>query len=157
MSKWTDGDDWMVHPRIFAELDAAWGPHTVDRFASHMNHLTPRFNSRFWCPGTEGVNAFAFDWRRDNNWVNTPFGLIPRVLQHMHACGASGTLIVPHWISRPWWPMLQPSAGSWAGFVAAVRPLPRIRDLFLPGPLAGNTVAMDAPRWDIFALRVVFS
>ena len=157
VSKWTDGDDWMVNPRVFAALDAEWGPHTVDRFASHTNHLTPRFNSRFWCPGTEGVNAFAFDWSGDNNWVNPPFCLIPRVLHHMCACGASGTLLVPRWISWPWWPLLQLREGHWAPFVVAARPLRRAPDLFLPGPFAGNTVAMAAPRWDVIALRVVFA
>ena len=157
VSKWTDGDDWMVNPRVFAALDAEWGPHTVDRFASHTNHLTLHFNSRFWCPGTEGVNAFAFDWSGDNNWVNPPFCLIPRVLHHMRACGASGTLLVPRWISRPWWPLLQPREGHWAPFVVAARPLRRAPDLFLPGPFAGNTVAMAAPRWDVITLRVVFA
>ncbi|MCG8672764.1 MAG: hypothetical protein MI867_25410 [Pseudomonadales bacterium] len=157
VSKWRDEEDWMLNPREFARLDRQWGPHTCDRFASHTNHLTPRFNSRFWCPGTAGVNAFAFDWGRENNWLNPPFSLIPKVLRHMRACAASGTLIVPRWVSRPWWPLLQPAPGRWAPFVTAVTPLPRSPDLFLPGPLGGNTVAMAAPRWEVLALRVVFS
>ena len=47
----------------------------MDRFASHTNHLCPRFNSAFYCPGTEAVDAFSQDWGGENNWVNPPFGL----------------------------------------------------------------------------------
>ena len=40
-------DDWMLNPLVFGELDALWGPHTVDRFADGYNSLIPRFNSRY--------------------------------------------------------------------------------------------------------------
>ena len=54
-----DYADWQLNPIIFAELDSLWIPHTVDRFASHNNALLPRFNSRYWFPGTEAVDAFT--------------------------------------------------------------------------------------------------
>ena len=86
-----------------------------------------------------------FEWGRENNWLNLPFSLIPKVLQHLRACKAVGTLIVPHWVSWPWWTLFQPAPGRWAPFVTGVVPLPHVADLFLPGPLGGNTVAMAAP------------
>ena len=33
LSRIVDYSDWFLNPAVFAELDAAWGPHTVDRFA----------------------------------------------------------------------------------------------------------------------------
>ena len=42
-------------------------PHAMDRFANHENTQLPRFNSRFWCPGTEAVDAFSVSWAGENN------------------------------------------------------------------------------------------
>ena len=61
-------DDWSVHPAIFQRLDVMWGPHMVDRFASFFNTQLPRFNSQFWNPESEAVNAFTCDWHGENNW-----------------------------------------------------------------------------------------
>ena len=33
LSRLVDYDDWMFNPAIFRQLDALWGPFTVDRFA----------------------------------------------------------------------------------------------------------------------------
>ena len=44
-------------PLSFHRIDLVWGPHTVDRFASHVNAKLPGFNSRFWNP--EGIDAFV--------------------------------------------------------------------------------------------------
>ena len=37
ISRIVDHDDWMLNPMVFSELDALWGPHTVDRFADEYN------------------------------------------------------------------------------------------------------------------------
>ena len=58
-SKVVDTDDWMLNPLHSHQLDILWGPHTVDRFASHNSFQLPRFCSRWWCPGTETVDAFT--------------------------------------------------------------------------------------------------
>ena len=79
--KLEDTDDWQLNPAIFEELNIKWHRHTVDRFASDLNALCPRFFSRFYTPGCEGVDAFAHHWGRgENNWINPPFGLIGRTL-----------------------------------------------------------------------------
>ena len=54
-----DVDDWMVDPMLFQQLDALWGPHTVDCFASFYNAQLPRFFSRCWNPHSEVVDAFS--------------------------------------------------------------------------------------------------
>ena len=88
-----------------------WDPHSVDRFANHENTQLPRFNSRFWCPGTEAVDAFSVSWAGENNWLVPPIFLIPKVLNHMVALGGRATLVVPAWPSAPFWPFIFTNGG----------------------------------------------
>lgn len=159
LSKLHDRDDWMLNSKYFRILDKLWGPHTFDRFASATNKQCGQFNSRFWCPGSAGVNALAYDWVGENNWVNPPFALIGKVLLHMKSCKAVGTLIVPWWPKREWWPLLRSRNGAgWASYVVGVRCLnvTRQADVFLPGPGSANTIVVGAPKWAVYALRVDF-
>ena len=63
-----DSDDWSIHTAVFQQLELLWGPHIVDRFANYVNTQLSRFNSRFWNPGSEAVDAFTCDWAGENNW-----------------------------------------------------------------------------------------
>ena len=58
LSRIVDLDDWSVNPELVRLVDSRWGPHTVDRFSSFYNVQIGRFNSRFWNPGSEAVDAF---------------------------------------------------------------------------------------------------
>ena len=49
-------------------LEATWGPHTVDKFATPYNAQVKRFNSHYPCPGSEAVDAFPVNWFGENNW-----------------------------------------------------------------------------------------
>ena len=69
----------------------------------------------FWDPGSEAVDAFACNWAGENNWSCPPMFLVPRLLRHAQSTKAQGTLIVPHWVSSPFWPVLlnqAPQAGA---------------------------------------------
>ena len=95
--------EWVIHPSIFRQLDLMFGPHTVDRFATVSTALLPTYNSRFADPGSTGVDALGqTDWGAENNWVNPPFRLIPRVLDVIEAQRADATLIAPMWPGQPW-------------------------------------------------------
>ena len=59
VSRIVDHDDWSLDPCLFQVIDASWGPHTIDCFASQHNALLPRFHSRFWVPGCEAVDTFT--------------------------------------------------------------------------------------------------
>jgi hypothetical protein len=37
LSRYSDCDDWGIHSNVFEELNALWGTHTVDRFATDYN------------------------------------------------------------------------------------------------------------------------
>jgi hypothetical protein len=39
-----DNDDFRLDPVLFAELDARFGRHSIDRFASALYTLLPRYN-----------------------------------------------------------------------------------------------------------------
>ena len=62
MSRTIDFDDYTIHDDVFRMLDCKWGPHTVDRFACSYNAKVSRYNSRFYQPGTEAVDAFTQNW-----------------------------------------------------------------------------------------------
>ena len=154
LSRVVDEDDWMVHPMIFHQLDLLWGPHTVDRFANVDNRQLERFNSRFWDPETEAVDAFTVNWGDGINWWCPPVGLVPRLVQHASKTKAVGTLIVPQWISAPFWPILFPE-GSPANFVQAVVQLPQV-DWVLTQGRSGKTLFNGPPNTNIIALQLDF-
>ena len=54
LSRRENCDDWMLDL-----LEAWYGPHRVERFASANNTHLARFNSEFNSPGSEGVDAMA--------------------------------------------------------------------------------------------------
>ena len=95
ISRIIDPDDWMLRRDLFLYIDNIWGPHTVDRFASEHNAQLPKFNSRFWNPGSEAIDSFTVNWYGENNWWCPPLYLVLRLLYHAKTCKAVGTLIVP--------------------------------------------------------------
>ena len=59
ISRLIEFDDCELNDVISQGLDELWGPHTVDRFACSYYAKLPRFNSRFFQPGSEAVDAFC--------------------------------------------------------------------------------------------------
>ena len=109
------------------------GPYSIDRFASPYNTQLARFNSRFWSPSAEAIDAFTLDWSQENNWLCPPVCLITRVIPHLRACSAQGTLIVPFWPSASFWPVLVPQPEVFMPGVIDSFTLPRVKDTFIPG------------------------
>eukprot|EP00731_Ephydatia_muelleri_P008538 Em0004g876a len=125
ISRIVDYDDWQISPALFYYLEEAWGPYSVDRFADNFNTQLSRFNSRFACPGSEAVDTFTVHWGGgENNWWCPPPSLVARVVRHAETCKANGTLVVPHWESAPYWPLLCPDGMMFASFVGASEVLP---------------------------------
>ena len=96
LSRVVDFDDWSVSTAFFDYIASLFGSFTVDRFASHYSAKCARFYSKFWCPSSEGVDAFSVDWAGENNWLVPPVYLIGRTIFHLEACGARGVLVVPY-------------------------------------------------------------
>jgi hypothetical protein len=94
-SKILDFDDWAVSPLVLQYFNNLWGPFLIDRFADNRNKHVEIFNCHSWRPGTSAVDAFAFDWSGNNNWLVPPVHLVNKVIQYMIKCWAEGTLVVP--------------------------------------------------------------
>lgn len=106
LSRLNPNTEWQMNPSTFKEIDMKWGPHTVDRFSTFQNKLLPRFNTRFFDPRAEATDTMSTSWQKENNWVNPPFRLIPRILKKISQEQALVTLIAPLWTSAPWFPLL---------------------------------------------------
>lgn len=113
--------DYRLRPQIFRLLDEAWGPHSIDRFASSENKQTSRFCSHFFHPEAVWVDSFSTSWAGETNWLFPPAtpSAISRTIAHLCADGARGTLIVPMAPWSAWRPLLRPR-DAWAPFVLAV-------------------------------------
>ena len=151
-SRIVDHDDYMLNPSVFTWLDELWGPHSVDRFASPNNAQLDRFNTRFWAPGIEAVDAFTCNWGTDINWLFPPVYLAPRVIRHAQAAAAKGTLIVSRWVSDPFWPLLFPNGTEPADFIIEWLELPLSDALILAG-LLGSNLFFDLPNTPMLAVR----
>lgn len=121
LSRFKDFDDWEVVPEIFQQLDAQFGPHTVDCFANYRNAKVPRFFSRFWNPNTAGVDAFYQDWSNEIAWVVPPLPIVPRVILFMYHNKCKGTIVVPHWPSAAYWPILFQQFGQFVTKTVTIR------------------------------------
>ena len=111
MSRSFDCDDWEISDKVFSILDSILGPHSIDRFASNYNSKCFRFNSRWWLPGAEAVNALDQCWEGECNWMVPPPRLIVLCLSKLKHDRACGTLVVPEWFSAPFWVQLVDAYG----------------------------------------------
>ena len=154
LSRINDRDDWEVSDQVYQYYEQLWGLHTVDRFATHYNNKCARFNSKYWCPGTEGIDAFDQCWSNENNWIVPPPSLIPRVINKILREKASSTLIVPEWKSSPYWPLLL-DGEHFKSFILHWSYLPN--EKIITHGKSKKSVFADFPRkFKILALRIDF-
>ncbi len=119
---------YRLRPAVFGMLDAAWGPHTIDRLATKdsCQSLQPphagRFCALFFHPDAVWTDAFSAPWAGEVNWVFPPFPFVGEAITALRSSGAPGTLIAPESRSEVWWPMLQ-ARSSWAPDIWEVRRL----------------------------------
>ncbi|CAH3199245.1 unnamed protein product [Porites evermanni] len=78
----------------------------VDCFANYYTAKLPRFFSRFWNPGTSGIDFFAQELSSENCLVVPPVSLVARVIHYLSLQKAMATLVVPLWPSSSFWPLL---------------------------------------------------
>lgn len=152
LSRCTDSDDWSVQYWVFKMCDNLWGPHQIDRFADTDNRKCRRFNSRWWCVDTNGVDAFTFSWEGVNNWLVPPPRLLCQCIVKLRGDLAQGTLIVPHWESAAFWPMLR-SDSNFVNFVVDYRSLGRM-NITSPGKGNNGCFGKSVLSFEMLALRL---
>lgn len=145
LSRLLSPHEWKLHRNMFRYIDSHFGPHTIDRFASLRTAQLPRYNSLWWDPGSEAIDAMAQDWSQENNFINAPFKLIPRILRKIQEEKAVATIIAPDWPAQPWYRTL-------LRMTTHTLPLPNspktvMRLGTIPEPLRNR-------RWRLFAWRI---
>ncbi len=156
LSKHVDYDDWTTSDSFFSELNADWGPYTIDRFASSKNAKIRRYNSLFWNPGCEAVDAFTQDWSGENNWLVPPVFLISRAIRHARDCRAKGSIIVPLWESAPFWPLLRCGADCYREFVQGATVYHNVGDILELGDYQKSLLGSDQFTAPIMAIHFRF-
>ena len=106
LSKYVDVDDWATTEEFFTILSQKWGPYTIDRFANSENKKLGRFNSRFFCHGSAGVDAFSQNWEGANNYIVPPIRDIIAVIDKISTKHVTGVLVTPYWVSGNFWALL---------------------------------------------------
>lgn len=157
-SKLFDFDDWSISQHMFNFFNQKWGPFSVDRFADSNNNKLDNFNSRFWTPGSKGVDAFAFDWCEDNNWLVPPIHLVCRVLNHLRICKGKGVIIVPLWRSALFWPLLwNCDEKKFNYFVVDSLEFQKPKNFFVAGSDKNSIFAQSPFVSNVLALKLDFS
>ena len=154
LSRCKDSDDWEISPVLFQSLDSQWGIYTVDRFASHLNNKCKRFNSRWWVPGTEAVDALLQFWGRDLNWLVPPPRLIAKCFDKMQSEEANGTMVIPQWKSSPFWPCLLNAEGEFKRCISEVKNLGKI-GVTVSGNGNNGFFSKDQLPFDMLALKIM--
>ena len=90
---------------------------------------------------------------RTCSWWWPPIHLVPRVFRHTQYAKVNGTLIIPQWLSSPFWPLLFPDGLCWQS-VKGVIELPISDALILPGQPDAN-LFNGLPNMPLLVLRLV--
>ena len=90
------------------------------------------------------------------NWWCPPVFLIPTVLRHSQNCQCKGILVVQHWLSAPFWPLICPTGTSFVPFVWDWCDLPLSEQLFLNGRGANGFFSSSIPTSRVLALLLDF-
>lgn len=143
LSREHDSTEWTLDTGTFAALDAAYGPHSIDLFASDTSARCPRFYSRWLCPGTLATNALRQDWTGENAWANPPFHLMGAVISHIIRTGATVTLVAPVWRAQQWWQRAVTHCTEW-------HILPKEAGVYLHG---SQCLPARAPFWRTAVFR----
>lgn len=148
--------DCMLTDLAWHDLEARWGPHTVDLMSldSNVHHgpdgLALRHFSPWATPNSAGVNLFAQTLQADDNaYVFPPLAMIGPALRFLLSSDCQLTIVVPDLFPRRfWWPLVTGRAfdelrlGSKAQLDVLL--FPTRAGTFEPRPLD----------WDLWAFRL---
>ena len=142
--------DWsqaMLAPTLFRMIDAVWGPHQLDCFASATNAQLEHYVSLRIDTDCLYPDFLGHPWpERFNCWAFPPYILLPRLLSKIQEEGAECTVLMPVWPEMPWWPL--------AFYLLAASPLllPQSPD-FLHTQLPQGK-GTGCPKWRSIACRL---
>ncbi len=156
LSKVSDFDDWSINDVIFQFAQGRWGQFTCDLFADHRNNKCEKFYSKFWCPGSAGMNAFAQCWTHEFAWVVPPPDKVLETLRKMKSDKAKGVLICPKWLSASFWPILCPN-GEYLWQAKDYIEYERPSNLFVAGSQKDSIFAAERFNSNVLMMLINFS
>ena len=99
--------EWALDTEIFDNMLAGFSVKPdIDLFASRINYKCKQYVSYQPDPGAYAVDAFHLPWKDFCFYAFPPFCIIQKVLRKVTVDQATGILVVPHWPTQPWWPLL---------------------------------------------------
>ena len=142
--------EWRISPTYFQRLEKKWGPHSIDMFASHLNHQTPRYVSWKPEPTAWATDAMSLNWNHLGRlYLCPPWNLLAQVIAKLQREQTSATLITPWWPTAIWFPVLKN--------LAQPRPLQIPRSMVLPPPGYDASVLQGNPHWSLTAWNIRFA
>ena len=101
-----DHTEWKLDPQIFKRITNKFGSPEIDLFASCLNKQCAKYSSWHLDPEASFVDAFSVNWNNLFSYAFSPFSLIGRGLEKIHANQAQDILMVPQSMSQSWYPKL---------------------------------------------------
>jgi hypothetical protein len=155
LSREREEGNWKMDPALFQALDkhfggsdSRWTAHTVDCFASFANTQIPsKFYTRFPDPSHMPVDFFRQTPTEENLYVNPPWALLTRVVEHLVHHRAVATVVAPYWPRQAWFQRLKALSTHPPVF------LPVNPDLFRPTS-TGHRPIFKNPSWKVIAFRI---
>ena len=86
--------------------------------------------------------------------TRAPVSFIPRVIRHLTHCKAAGTLIVPQWVSSPFWPMLFGIESPYHSLVEGIITFTDVAGIFVMG---SSKSIFDGSKFKSYVLAVRLS
>lgn len=103
--EYKDDVEWSLKQEVFDQIcNRLKLMPDIDLFASRLNKKVTRYSAWQPDPGAEYIDAFTGFWGKEGEtiYVFPPFAILPRVLQKFRQDGAEGLVIVPFWVTKPW-------------------------------------------------------
>lgn len=99
--------EWSLADWAFTKIQNKFGEPKIDLFASRLNKKCLKFVSWIRDPEAYRVDAFTLNWSEFDFYAFPPFSLILRVLQKIINDKAEGIVVIPLWVSQPWYPVFK--------------------------------------------------
>ena len=104
LSRFQQDSEWELSRKGFGLVDALYGPHSIDLFASEENAKLPRFYSMLGGGRAVGDNALLQSWEGEKAYAAPPWKLIGAAVRKLSSCSrVECTLVVPDFPGAKWY------------------------------------------------------
>lgn len=88
--------EWSINSLFFQRLDSAWGPHSVNLFATAVNAKVPWYASWLHEETAWKQDTFSCNWKDLGcAYICPPWSLLNRVLEKIRIDRVQATVITP--------------------------------------------------------------